>query len=118
MRRHLLWPSLLVLTGCYGFVVDHRNFSAPDSPTATLSISADHRLDELRISHCEENTGPNVADPLVLVARKSDDRRRDPAWEVTVDANTCYEVVARSWRHNLYKRITLAPDEVEVIKID
>jgi hypothetical protein len=109
-----IWmASTLLLAGCYGFVVDHQSYGTGRAPTAHLSITADHRLDHLNLSHCDDS-----APPLVLVARKSDDPRRDPAWAITLDANTCYEVEARSWRLNFYKRLTLAPDAVERIVLD
>ncbi|SFI87622.1 hypothetical protein [Celeribacter neptunius] len=105
--------SLALLTGCYGFVVDHRAYGSQDGATAMLSITADHRLNRLSISHCD-----GQEEPLVLVARRSDDPRRYPAWQVTVDAETCYEIEAGSWRVTLYKRLTLAPGEVARIEID
>lgn len=105
--------SALLLSGSYGFVVDHRSYGTGRGPTAHLSTTVDHRLDHLSLSHCDDS-----APPLVLIARKRDDRRSSPAWAITLDANTCYEVEARSWRLNVYKRITLAPDAVERIEID
>ncbi|WP_066709332.1 hypothetical protein [Celeribacter ethanolicus] len=105
--------SALLLSGCYGFVVDHRSYGTGRGPTATLSVTATHRLDHLSLAHCDDS-----APPLVLIARKRDDPRRDPAWEITLDANTCYEVEARSWRLNFYKRLTLAPDASERIALD
>lgn len=113
MTRIWIASALLLLSGCYGFVVLQESYGTGRGPTAELSISADHRLDHLSIAHCDK-----AAPPLVLVARKRDDRRRYPAWVVTLDANTCYEIEARSWRLNFYKRLTLAPDTIERIVLD